>query len=143
MKFRIRKMIRSRPDWLLNFFPAGKKPKNLSDCTGDYLGKDGYIIQRESEITISQPGPHDGGGSTSGCTFFEHSAGLDLIFRKRILYPGSTIGFHEQKHDEIYYILKGNGEFNINGKKIPVSTGDAILTRPGNSHGLCQTGKQK
>jgi mannose-6-phosphate isomerase-like protein (cupin superfamily) len=141
MKFISRKIFRSRSDWLYNLFLAGKESKQHTERDGGDSGKNGYIIQRESEITISQPGPHNGGGETSGCTFFEETAGLNLLFRKRILYPGSAIGYHEQKHDEIYYILKGSGEFTVNGKKITVVAGDGILTRPGSSHGLRQTGK--
>lgn len=64
-----------------------------------------------------------------------------MTFRKRVLHPGSAIGYHLQKEDEIYYIISGTGEVQMNGKTFPVKAGDAILTRPGSSHGLKQTGK--
>lgn len=63
-----------------------------------------------------------------------------MAFRKRILHPGSSIGYHLQKEQEIYYILSGNGELQMNGKTIAVTAGDAILTLPGSSHGLKPTG---
>lgn len=63
-----------------------------------------------------------------------------MVFRKRVLHPGSAIGYHLQTEDEIYYIISGTGEMQMNGKAFPVKTGDAILTRPGSSHGLKQTG---
>jgi mannose-6-phosphate isomerase-like protein (cupin superfamily) len=53
-----------------------------------------------------------------------------------VLRPGSSIGYHLQEKDEIYYIADGHGELTMNGTEIPVSAGDAILTRAGNSHGL-------
>jgi mannose-6-phosphate isomerase-like protein (cupin superfamily) len=63
------------------------------------------------------------------------------VFRKRVLHPGSSIGYHKQERDEVYYILSGTGEMEMNGKTFHVKTGDAILTRPGSSHGLKQSGK--
>jgi mannose-6-phosphate isomerase-like protein (cupin superfamily) len=59
-----------------------------------------------------------------------------LIFRKRILRPGSSIGYHLREKDEIYYIVSGRGELTLNGKAIVVNAGDAILTRASNSHRL-------
>lgn len=102
----------------------------------------GYILDHEKEIAQQQPGPHDGGGTTTAHNFFAKAADCKLVFRKRILHPGSSIGYHLQKEDEIYYIVSGTGEMKMNGKTFPVTTGDAILTRPGSSHGLTQTGKE-
>jgi len=96
----------------------------------------GYILDKEKEIAIEQPGPHDGGGKTTAYPFFSKAPGLELAFRKRTLRKGSSIGYHLQKEDEIYYIVAGTGEMTVNGKSFPVSAGDAILTRPGNYHGL-------
>jgi mannose-6-phosphate isomerase-like protein (cupin superfamily) len=101
----------------------------------------GYILDREKDLAQQQPGPHDGGGTTTAHNFFAKAADCKLVFRKRILHPGSSIGYHLQKEDEIYYIISGTGEMKMNGKTFPVAAGDAILTRPGSSHGLTQTGK--
>ena len=65
-----------------------------------------------------------------------------LEFRKRALHPGSAIGYHLQKEEEIYYIDSGTGEMQMNGKSFPVKAGDAILTLPGSSHGLKQVGTE-
>jgi len=97
---------------------------------------DGYIIEHEKEIAKVEPGSHNGGGLTSAYSFFTKAPDLKLIFRKRVLRPGSSIGYHLQKEDEIYYIAEGHGELTMNGEKIAVRAGDAILTRGGNSHGL-------
>ena len=59
---------------------------------------------------------------------------------KRALKPGSGIGYHEQKEDEIYYVLSGRGMMTIDGKSFEVEPGTAVLTRPGSSHGLKQIG---
>ena len=59
-----------------------------------------------------------------------------------MLHPGSAIGYHLQKEEEIYYIASGIGEMKMNGETFTVATCDAILTLPGSSHGLKQTGKE-
>jgi len=101
-----------------------------------------YILEHEKDIAQNEPGTHNGGGSTVGYSFFSKADELKLVFRKRVLHPGSAIGYHLQKEDEIYYVISGTGEMQMNGKSFPVKEGDAILTRPGSSHGVKQTGKE-
>lgn len=101
-----------------------------------------YILEHEKEIAKTEPGTHNGGGNTTGYSFFSKADNLKMIFRKRILHPGSAIGYHLQTEDEIYYIISGTGEMQMNGKTFAVKAGDAILTRPGSSHGLKQTGNE-
>jgi len=105
--------------------------------------QEGYILEREKEIAVNEKGPHDGGGETIAYPFFSRANDFKLVFRKRTLKPGSSIGYHLQEKDEIYYIVSGTGEMTINGKSFTVSAGDAVLTRPGNSHGLKPTGNSE
>ena len=102
----------------------------------------GYILENEKDIAAAETGPHKGGGNTTAHRFFQTSIDSKLQFTKRILHPCSAIGYHLQKEEEIYYIASGVGEMQMNGKTFPVKAGDAILTLPGNSHGLKQTGKE-
>ncbi len=95
-----------------------------------------YILQNDVEVAKIEPGTHNGGGETIGFNFFAQAKNLKTIFRKRILKPGSSIGYHLQKEDEIYYVISGNGKMKMNGKVFPVKPGEAILTRPGSSHGI-------
>jgi mannose-6-phosphate isomerase-like protein (cupin superfamily) len=104
--------------------------------------KGGYVIERDAEVATEQPGPHNGGGNTVGYSFFAKAPKLNLVFRKRALKPGSAIGYHEQKEDEIYYVLSGRGVMTLDGKEHEVGPGTAILTRPGSSHGLKQVGSE-
>jgi mannose-6-phosphate isomerase-like protein (cupin superfamily) len=92
-------------------------------------------------VAKTGPAPHSGPGRSTGYNFFEKAADFKQIFRKRVLHPGAAIGYHPQKEDEVYYILSGEGIMQMNGAEFPVKPGDAILTRPGSSHGLKQTGK--
>jgi mannose-6-phosphate isomerase-like protein (cupin superfamily) len=102
----------------------------------------GYIMQNESDIAKTEPGTHNGGGQTIGYSFFDKTPGLALVFRKRALKPGSGIGYHEQKEDEIYYVLSGHGAMTVDGKTFDVGPGTAVLTRPGSSHGIKQQGME-
>jgi len=102
----------------------------------------GYIIDHERDIAVNESGSHNGGGQTTAFSFFNKYKDAKFTFRKRILHPGSAIGYHLQGKQEIYYILNGNGELQMNGKTIPVTTGDAILTLPGSSHGLKPVGNE-
>jgi mannose-6-phosphate isomerase-like protein (cupin superfamily) len=102
----------------------------------------GYILERDAEVAKAEPGTHKGGGETIGYSFFAKAPGLKMVFRKRALKPGSGIGYHEQKEDEIYYVLSGRGVMTIDGKSFDVAPGTAVLTRPGSSHGLKQAGDE-
>src|SRR5581483_5062879 len=102
--------------------------------------KGGYIVQRDEQIAKPEPGTHNGGGQTVGYSFFDKTPGMKFVFRKRALKPGSGIGYHEQKEDEVYYVLSGKGLMTIDDKPFEIGPGTAILTRPGSSHGLKQTG---
>ena len=102
----------------------------------------GYVLERDKEVAKNEPGTHNGGGDTIGYSFFSKTPSLGLVFRKRAFKPGSAIGYHLQREDEIYYVLSGRGLMTIDGKEFEVGPGDAVLTRPGSSHGLKQVGKE-
>ena len=101
----------------------------------------GYLLEQEKNIAATEAGPHKGGGNTTGYRFFQSAKNAKLQFTKRVLHPGSAIGYHLQKDEEIYYIVSGSGEMTMNGKTFLVQAGDCILTFAGSSHGLKQTGK--
>jgi mannose-6-phosphate isomerase-like protein (cupin superfamily) len=102
----------------------------------------GYVLERDAEVAREEPGTHKGGGQTIGYSFFGNTPDLKMVFRKRALKPGSAIGYHEQHEDEIYYVLSGRGMMTVDGRTFEVGPGTAILTRPGSSHGLKQTGTE-
>ena len=102
----------------------------------------GYVIEHDADVAKTEPGTHNGGGQTIGYSFFSKVPKLALVFRKRALKPGSGIGLHEQKEDEIYYVLSGTGTMTLDGKTVNVTPGTAVLTRTGSSHSLKQTGSE-
>ena len=102
----------------------------------------GYVIEHDADIAKDEPGTHNGGGMTIGYSFFSNVPKMGLVFRKRTFHPGSGVGYHEQAEDEIYYVLSGKGEMTLDGKKVEVTPGTAVLTRTGSSHGLKQMGSE-
>ena len=102
----------------------------------------GYIVEHDAEIAKDEPGTHNGGGMTVGYSFFAKVPNLKLVFRKRTFHPGSGVGLHEQKEDEIYYVLSGRGQMTLDGKTVDVTPGTAVLTRTGSSHSLKQVGSE-
>jgi mannose-6-phosphate isomerase-like protein (cupin superfamily) len=102
----------------------------------------GYVIEHDADIAKNEPGTHNGGGQTVGYSFFKSVPNLKLVFRKRALKPGSRIGLHEQKEDEIYYVLSGKGSMTLDGKTVAITPGTAVLTRTGSSHSLEQVGEE-
>ena len=101
-----------------------------------------FLVQRDAEIAKHEPGTHDGGGQTIGYSFFDKTPGMKFVFRKRALHPGAGVGLHEQREDEIYYVLSGRGVMTVDATKIDMTPGTAVLTRPGSSHSLKQVGAE-
>ncbi len=101
---------------------------------------DHFSVELDADVGVEQDGPHEGGGPTTGYSFFESDPDLEFVFKKRVLHPGSAIGLHEQHQNEIYYVLSGSGFYTMDEEVIEVGPGMALLTRPGGSHALRQTG---
>ncbi len=102
----------------------------------------GYVIEHDADIARAEPGTHNGGGQTIGFSFFKSVPNLKLVFRKRAFKPGSGVGLHEQKEDEIYYVLSGRGTMTLDGTTVEIAPGTAVLTRTGSSHSLKQVGDE-
>lgn len=59
------------------------------------------------------------------------------LFAHNILEKDCGLGYHTHTAEcEIYYILKGEAEYNDNGTVTTVSAGDITYTGPGEGHGI-------
>jgi len=57
------------------------------------------------------------------------------------LSPGqATVRHHHRLSEEIYYLIEGSGEMELDGERRPVAAGDAILIPPGARHRIANTG---
>lgn len=100
----------------------------------------GTFVETDSQVAKDEPGTHNGGGMTVGYSFFSKVPNMKLVFRKRAFKPGSGVGLHTQKEDEIYYVISGRGTMTLDGKTVDITPGTAVLTRTGSSHSLKQVG---
>lgn len=96
--------------------------------------------QREVARIDDQPG-------ATGHYFRERLAEGDAIaphvktFAKITVPAGTAMGYHKHEDDqEIYYILKGTGEYNDNGTILPLAAGDVFHCPAGCSHCISNTG---
>ena len=102
----------------------------------------GTVVETDSQVAKDEPGTHNGGGMTVGYSFFSKVPNLKLVFRKRAFKPGSGVGLHTQKEDEIYYVISGRGTMTLDGKTVDITPGTAVLTRTGSSHSLKPAGSE-
>ena len=62
------------------------------------------LVKHDSEVMQQEPGPHEGTGQTTAYRYFDSLQDAKVIFRKRALHPGASIGLHKLTHDEVYYV---------------------------------------
>ena len=70
------------------------------------------------------------------------ATGSELSFQT--LVPGQDSGFlHTHKtHEELYFILKGEGQYQVDGEVFPVSEGSVIRVSPDGKRALKNTGSE-
>lgn len=80
-----------------------------------------YVLELGPEIKI--PGKVFG-GAASGTTGGE--------FSFQVFMPGQETGFlhTHRNHEELYFFLVGQGEFQVDGKVIPVEEGSVVRVAP-------------
>lgn len=65
------------------------------------------------------------------------------LYAEITLEPNCSIGYHEHHGEsETYYILSGKGNYNDNGKEIPVKAGDVTFTADGRGHAIENVGNE-
>lgn len=71
------------------------------------------------------------------------ATGSELSFQ--VLVPNQDSGFlHTHKtHEELYFILKGEGEYQVDGEIFSVSEGSIIRVAPNGKRALKNTGKDE
>ena len=65
-----------------------------------------------------------------------------MEFRRRILHRGAAIGEHPINHDEVYYVLDGEGEVVSDGQRARLKQGMTAYLYKGAVVGIRQLGKQ-
>ncbi|MFN3619554.1 cupin domain-containing protein [Sphingorhabdus sp.] len=65
-----------------------------------------------------------------------------MEFRKRMLHKGAAIGLHPIAHDEVYYVLSGEGEVTSDGVSRRLRPGMAAYLYDGAVVGIRQVGRK-
>lgn len=81
----------------------------------------GYVLELGPEVKI--PGKVFGGSAVQ-------AAGGEFSFQ--LFQPGTETGFlHTHKtHEELYFFLRGKGEFQVDGERFPVAEGSVVRVAP-------------
>jgi mannose-6-phosphate isomerase-like protein (cupin superfamily) len=56
--------------------------------------------------------------------------------------PGHHSPLHRHRCEEVYYVVRGSGELESDGKRYPISPGCAVMNRPGVIHRVYNTGNE-
>lgn len=97
---------------------------------------DGEAVKRD------EPPPHGSIGTSTAYRYSDAVPGRAMEFRKRVLHVGAAIGAHKLAHDEVYYVLSGEGEAFSGERTEPVKAGQAIYFFAGETMGIRQKGAQ-
>lgn len=97
----------------------------------------------EREVVREEPTPHGAIGMSTAYRISDAvPAPRTMEFRKRVLHVGAAIGIHPIAHDEVYYVLSGEGEVESDGVKRRLTPGMAAYLYTGAAVGIRQMGRE-
>ena len=101
------------------------------------------VVVNERDVVRQEAPPH---GAIGMSTAYRIS---DIVpqprtmeFRKRVLHKGAAIGLHPIAHDEVYYVLSGEGEVTSDGISQRLRPGMAAYLYDGAVVGIRQIGNK-
>jgi len=101
-----------------------------------------FFHREDANVTREEPGPHEGTGTTTAYRYFDDVPDAKVIFRKRALHPGASIGMHVLTHDEVYYVVSGRGELKVDDTTVEVGPNSATFMHEGADVGIRQIGDE-
>jgi mannose-6-phosphate isomerase-like protein (cupin superfamily) len=99
-----------------------------------------FFVKQDREVRRIETPPHNGVGKSTAYRYFDDVKDARVIFRKRVLHKGASIGMHLLSHDEVYYIVSGRGLLTVDDSKRTVGPDTAIFMHEGADVGIQQTG---
>lgn len=86
-----------------------------------------------------------GDGTSLRELFNPRKDALDLRYSlaEARLAPGGVSLLHRLKTSEVYYVLEGSGEMEIDGERTPVGPGQAVYIPPGSPQRIRNTGESE
>ena len=104
----------------------------------------GRRVFQLGEVDMIDTDAHDGVGTISVARILERAPNPSLRFVDiAVIPPGHSVGTHTHGEDdeEIYVIVSGEGQMEVDGDQSIVGPGAVIINRPGGTHGLVNTGR--
>lgn len=101
------------------------------------------VVVREEDVKREEPPPHGAIGMSTAYRISDAApAPRAMEFRKRILHRGGAIGLHPINHDEVYYVLSGEGDVSSDGVTQRLRPGMAAYLYKDAVVGIRQVGKK-
>jgi mannose-6-phosphate isomerase-like protein (cupin superfamily) len=101
------------------------------------------VVVNERDVVRQEAPPH---GAIGMSTAYRISDVVPqprtMEFRKRVLHKGAAIGLHPIAHDEVYYVLSGEGEVTSDGVTRRLRPGMAAYLYDGAVVGIKQIGRE-
>jgi len=98
------------------------------------------VVIDEAATVRDEPPPHGAIGMSTAYRISDGVPARTMEFRKRVLHPGAAIGEHVISHDEVYYVLSGEGEVVSGGRTARLGPGMAAYLYAGANVGIRQLG---
>jgi quercetin dioxygenase-like cupin family protein len=100
------------------------------------------VVIDEAATVRDEPPPHGAIGMSTAYHISSIVPARTMEFRKRVLHPGAAIGEHPIGHDEVYYVLSGEGEVFSDGQVARLGPGMAAYFYAGAKVGIRQVGDE-
>ncbi|MEN3749962.1 cupin domain-containing protein [Sphingomonas sp. HF-S3] len=101
------------------------------------------VVIDERDTMRQEPTPHGKIGISTAYRISDAAPQpRTMEFRKRILPQGAAIGLHPIAHDEVYYVLSGEGDVTSDGVTRKMGPGMAAYLYDGAVVGIRQTGSE-
>lgn len=100
------------------------------------------IIVDEARMVREEPPPHGAIGMSTAYRISDGVPNRTMEFRRRVLHVGAAIGPHPINHDEVYYVLSGEGEVVSDGVTYRLRPGMAAYLYTGAVVGIRQLGAE-
>ena len=100
------------------------------------------VVIDERDTVRQEPPPHGSIGTSTAFRISDGVPGRRMEFRRRILHPGAAIGVHAIAHDEVYYVLEGEGDVVSDGTTARLGPGMAAYLYAGAKVGIRQRGEK-
>ncbi|MEO7496144.1 MAG: cupin domain-containing protein [Massilia sp.] len=101
------------------------------------------VVVRDEDVKREEPPPHGNIGMSTAYRISDAAPGpREMEFRRRDLHVGAAIGLHVIDHDEVYYVVAGEGDVTSDGVTRRVTPGMTAYLYRGADVGIKQLGKK-